>query len=153
MPIENHFEDFVVGSEYSHHWGRTIYATESAQFATMMMHYNPAYFNREYAQHLGYRDLVIDPYLVLATIIGLSVEDNSEGGGPFLGLTGVRFLIPVYAGDTLYAESRVESKRPTASRPGWGIVIWHTIGRNQDGKAVIELQRSNLTKLRDGPKT
>ena len=40
--------------------------------------------------------MVVDPLLVLCTVIGLSVEDLSEAGGPFLGVEDVEFLRPVY---------------------------------------------------------
>ena len=50
-----------------------------------------------------------------------------------LGFSEVRFPAPMYAGDTLRAETRVLSKRLSNSRPGEGVVTLEHTGRNQDG--------------------
>ena len=42
--------------------------------------------------YAGTRRSTPGPLLVLATVIGLSVEDLSEAGGPFLGVNDVEFV-------------------------------------------------------------
>ena len=50
------------------------------------------------------------------------------------------------------AGSTVVSVRESESRPGFGIVTWHTEGYNQRGELVVELNRSNLiAKRRSAP--
>ena len=49
-----------------------------------------------------------------------------------------------FAGDTLYAESTVLSKRESKSRPTQGIVTVSTRGLNQDGKEVMSFERTML---------
>jgi acyl dehydratase len=89
--------------------------------------------------------------LVLCTVVGLSVEDLSEAGGPFLGVDEARFHRPVYPGDTLSASSEVVSARESDSRPGFGVITWHTEGRNQRGEVVVDYRRTNLVaKARGG---
>ena len=61
-----------------------------------------------------------------------------------LGWENVRLTAPVFAGDTLYAESEVLEVRPSRSRPGQGIVRVRTRGFNQDGVTVLEFERSVL---------
>jgi hypothetical protein len=51
---------------------------------------------------------------------------------------------PVFAGDTLYAESTVLSKRESKSRPTQGIVTVFTRGINQDGLEVMRFKRTML---------
>ncbi|MEJ2133591.1 MAG: MaoC family dehydratase N-terminal domain-containing protein, partial [Gammaproteobacteria bacterium] len=89
--------------------------------------------------------------LVFNTVFGMSVEDLSEGGGPFLGVEQCRFLEPVYAGDPLTASSTVVSRRESRGQRGMGIVTWHTEGFNQDGTKVIEFNRTNLVRMRNPP--
>ena len=110
--------------------------------------FTPLYFNAEYARAHGHPDLVIDPLLVLCTTVGLSVEDLSEAGGPFLGVNDIEFHQPVYPGDTLTSSSRVLSKRSSEKRPGTGIVTWRTEGRNQKGELVVSYERTNLVSRR-----
>lgn len=137
-------EEFELGRFFEHHWGRTLTEADNALFTTTTLAYNPLYFNAEYARSEGHPATVINPMLVLCTVVGLSVEDLSEAGGPFLGIDGLTFHAPVYPGDTLKASSTVVSVRPSDSRPGFGIVTWHTEGRNQRGELVVDYKRSNL---------
>src|SRR5579862_1870653 len=81
-----YFEEFKLGDVFTHHWGRTLNAGDNSLFTTLTLHFNPLYFNAEYARAHGHPDVVIHPLLVLCIVVGLSVEDLSEAGGPFLGV-------------------------------------------------------------------
>ena len=63
--------------------------------------------NAEHARSEGHPDVVVSPLLVLCIVVGLSVEDLSEVGGPFLGIDDLTFHLPVHPGDTLTARSTV----------------------------------------------
>jgi|TARA_B110000977_G_scaffold47974_1_gene65194 acyl dehydratase len=150
----NQFEDFEVDQVFEHHWGRTLTAGDAMLFSSIALRYCPLYVNAEYAKSEGHRDMVVDPMLVLATVIGLSVEDLSEVGGPFLGVNGVEFGAYVYPNDTITCVSEVIDKRESASRPDTGIVTWSTSAKNQSGDVVVKYQRTNLVAKRsrhDGP--
>lgn len=144
------YDEFEIGEEIHHHWGRTITENDAIQFTHLTLSYNPLYFNREYAKEMGHPDLVVNPQLVFNMILGLSVEDNSEGlAGPFLGVFDLVYHQPVYPGDTLTAVSTVTNKRKSEKNPDTqGIVGWHTKGYNQRGELVVEFQRSNLSNLK-----
>lgn len=142
------YEDFEPGQVLVHHWGRTLGEGDNALFASAALRFTPLYFNAEYARAHGHPGVVVDPLLVLCTVVGLSVEDLSEAGGPFLGVEDVAFLAPVYPGDTLTARSRVVSKRDSEKRPRFGIVTWETEGRSQKGEVVIRYRRTNLVAKR-----
>lgn len=144
----NKFEDFPVGREFTHHWGRTVSHGDNAIFTTAMCNWNPPYVNAEYARAAGHPDVVVNPMFVLCTVVGLSVEDLSEAGGPFLGLDDCEFHRPVYPGDTLTATSTVLDARLSSSRPDGGVVTWRTEGHNQRGELVVSLRRTNLVARR-----
>lgn len=148
IPRNNVFEDHVVGRVFEHHWGRTVHGSDNIAFSTQTLAFNPVYFNRVAAIADGHADEVVNPLLVFGIVFGLSVEDLSEAGGPFLGARGVRYLKDVHIGDTLYASSTVLDARESESRPDTGIVTWHTVGRNAAGEPVIEFQRTNLVRKR-----
>ena len=139
------YEDFEPGRQFVHHWGRTILESDTVLFSAITMHYNPLYFNREYARSVGYDDVPVNPLFLLYLTLGLSVEDLSEAGGPFLGCNEVRIHGPVYPGVTVYSRSRVLSQRLTASRPGWGVVEWFTEGHDGQGRVLIDFRRRNLS--------
>ncbi len=142
------YEDFVPGRHFKHHWGRTLNEGDNSLFSTLTLHYNPLYFNLEYAKAHGHKQVVVNPYLVFTTVFGLTVEDFSEAGGAFLGLEELTFERPVYAGDTLRAESEVVSRRESEKNPGQGIVTWSTQGFNQRDERVIAFKRTNLVNRR-----
>ena len=58
-------------------------------------------------------------------------------GGPSPGFTNLKWLKPVYPGDTLTYRCKVTGKRVLASRPKWGIVSSMNEGRNQHGELVF----------------
>jgi len=59
----------------------------------------------------------------------------------------VRLPAPVFAGDTLRAETEILSKRESQSRAGQGIVTVLTRGVNQRDEVVIEFERSIMVPL------
>lgn len=143
------YDDFSDGQVLVHHWGRTITASDNVAFTTATCNWNPMHLNAEFARAHGHSDVVVNPMLVLCTAVGLSVEDLSEGGGPFLGLDDATFHRPVYPGDTITATSTVLSRRESASRAGTGIVTWRTEVHNQRGELVLDYHRTNLVARAD----
>jgi acyl dehydratase len=148
-PRGNRFEDFEIGRKFAHHWGRTISQADSQTFSILTLHYNPHYTNEAFAVAHGHPTTPVNPLLVFNTVFGLSVEDLSEGGGPFLGVNKLEFAKPVYPGDTLYAQSEVIAARLSDKRPGYGIATWKTVGTNQNGEVVVSYERSNLVRTRE----
>ena len=59
--------------------------------------------------------------------------------GPSPGFRELRWLKPVYAGDTVTYSSAVIDKRPSSSRPEWGVISVRTEGFNQGGELVISV--------------
>jgi itaconyl-CoA hydratase len=142
------FEDFEVGQVLDHHWGRTLTESDVVTFATATCHWQPLYLNRQFALAHGHPDLVVPPMLALCTVVGVSVEDLSETGGPFLGLGECTFERSLHVGDTLTARSTVLAARLSDSRPGVGIVTWRTEAFHQTGARALSYVRTNLVACR-----
>lgn len=102
---------------------------------------------QRFVQHWGRTVTEVDNTM-FSTVFGLSVEDLSEIGGPFLGVEECVYARDVYPGDTLYATSKVIAARLASHRPGFGIVTWSTVGTAQNGAEVVSFKRSNLVKTR-----
>ena len=149
-PKGHAYEDFEADQVFEHHWGRTLFHSECALFATNTHQHNPLYFNQVYARTQGHKDIQVAPILVFLVVFGLSVEDLSEAGGVFLGVERLTYQKPVYPGDTLTAQSLVLTKRLSRSNPQSGIVTWQTTGHDQYGAQVICFERSNMVARRQG---
>ena len=65
-----------------------------------------------------------------------------------LGMTETSFPKPVFAGDTIRAETRVTDLRPSKSRPGQGIVTFEHVAYNQRDEAVARTLRQALIMAR-----
>lgn len=57
--------------------------------------------------------------------------------GPSPGFTQMRWLKPVYVGDTISYQTEVTAMRPSASRPDFGLVTLFNSGANQHNAQVI----------------
>jgi acyl dehydratase len=147
-PKGHRFHEFEEGRVFRHHWGRTITEADNTLFTTLTQAYSPLYFNAPFAQEHGHPGVVVNPMLVFGIVFGLSVEDLSEAGGPFLGVDELTFHKPVYPGETLTARSTVVARRMSKSRPDQGIVTWHTEGFDASDELVIDFKRSNLIPVR-----
>lgn len=141
------FEDFEVGQTFDHHWGRTLFRGDATLFSTLTLSFNPLYFNLAFAKAHGHPDIVVNPQLVFNVVLGLSVEDCSEIGGPFLGVFDLTYDRAVYPETTLTARSETLEARISDSNPSNGIVTWRTEGFDEDGERVVGFRRSNLVRL------
>ncbi len=144
-------EDFVVGDTYRSRLGRTITETDNTWFTCLTMNTNQMHFNREYAARTEFGEPLVVSTLTLALVLGLSVADTSENAVANLGWSDIKLPKPVYAGDTLWAESEVTSVRESSSRPSCGVVSIRTRGLNQRAEVVIEFARSFMVFKSDAP--
>jgi acyl dehydratase len=142
------YEDFTVGDVYRHPLGRTISETDNTWFTLLTNNSHQIHFNADYAARTEFGRMLVVSTLTLAVVTGLSVSDVSQNAVANLGWDDVRLLSPVFAGDTLYAESEVLQVRPSKSRPSQGLVTVRTRGSNQRGQVVIEYRRTVLVYFR-----
>ncbi|MBV9520586.1 MAG: MaoC family dehydratase [Hyphomicrobiales bacterium] len=67
-------------------------------------------------------------------MLAKGVTPPAMGSSP--GFTDLVWHKPVYAGDTIDFASTLVSKRPSASRPRWGLIFSRNTGTNQKGELV-----------------
>ncbi|MBM3406207.1 MAG: MaoC family dehydratase [Betaproteobacteria bacterium] len=143
-----YFEDFNIGDIYEHRPGRTITETDNTWFTLLTMNTHPMHFDAEYAKHSEFGRCIVCSPLTVALIVGMSVTDVSQKAIANLGWKEIRLPHPLFAGDTLTAESEVLDKRESKSRPSAGLVTVKSRGFNQDGKLVCEFDRTILVAKR-----
>lgn len=143
-----YFEDFTVGDIYEHRPGRTITEYDNTAFTLLTMNTHPLHFDAEYARHSEFGKPLVNSTFTLAVVAGMSVSDTSQKAIANLGWTDIKLSAPVFAGDTIYAESEVLEKRESNSRPNQGIVKIRTIGKKADGTVFMSYERSMLVPMR-----
>ena len=143
-----YLEDFKVGDIYEHRPGRTISEADNTWFTLLSMNKNPLHFDAAYAAKTEFGRPLVDSCLTLSIVTGMSVSDVSQKAVANLGWDKVRLTAPVFAGDTIYAESEVLAVRESKSRPTQGIVTVRTTGRKADGTPFMSFERSVLVPKR-----
>ena len=149
---DNYFEDFAVGDVLIHPRGRTLGDSEHMMITnfvlnTAELHFNQALVDKEPDIYFGGKRVVYGG-IVFAFVVGLASEETSENAICDLGYDNGKHTNPVFAGDTLFAESTVLEKRPS-DRPDAGVVKFKLIGKNQKGQQVLEIEREVLVKRRE----
>ncbi|WP_336630877.1 MULTISPECIES: MaoC family dehydratase [unclassified Microbacterium] len=140
-----YLEEFVEGAVYLHAPGRTVTEADNVLFTTLTMNTQSLHLDAAWSQETEFGERLVNSMFTLSTMVGLSVSQLTQGTiVANLGFDEVSFPAPVRIGDTLYAETRVAGTRPSASRPGQGIVeLAHTM-RNQRGEIVAQATRRTL---------
>ena len=143
-----YWEDFVEGDVFEHRPGRTVLDVDNTYFTLLTLNVQQVHFDAAYAAKTEWKKMLVDSTFTLALLTGMSVRTVSAKVVANLGWDKVRATHPVFAGDTLYAESTVLSKRESKSRPTQGIVTVSTRGINQDGREVMTFERTMLVHRR-----
>jgi acyl dehydratase len=142
--MATYFEDFTPGQHFKHWPGRTITEFDNTWFTLMTMNTNPLHFDAAYAATTQHGQRLVNGLLVLATVVGMSVKDISESAIANLEYESVRHTGPTFAGDTVYAETRVLETTPSRSRADRGVIYVETRGLNQRGEEIMVLRRKVL---------
>ena len=140
------FEEFELGAKYQHRPGRTVTEADNVLFTTLTMNTQALHLDAAFSeaqQPFGQR--LMNSMWTLSTMVGSSVAQLTQGTlVAQLGLGDIRFVHPLFVGDTLYTESTIREKRLSGSRPGNGICVIEHTGRNQDGVIVATARRTVL---------
>ena len=130
-----------MGDVYRSRLGRTVTEADNIWFTLLTNNTNQLHFNTEYGKRTDFGQCLVNSALTLAIVAGLSVTDVSENGFA-LGWDQITLPNPLFAGDTLCAQSEVVEVRESRSRPDRGIVKVRTQGIKQDGTVVMDFTRS-----------
>ena len=143
-----YYEDFVPGDVFEHRPGRTVLDVDNTYFTLLTLNIQEVHFDAAYAAKTEWKKMLVDSTFTLALLTGMSVRTVSAKVVANLGWDKVKATHPVFAGDTLYAESTILSKRDSKSRPTQGIVTVSTRGVNQNGIEVMRFERTMLVHRR-----
>jgi len=143
-----YFEDFGIGQHMVHAVPRTLHGGDISMYMALTGERSPLSSSTEVARSLGFAREVIPDLLVFHIVFGKSVPDVSHNASANLGYADVRFLRPVYPGDTLVAESDVIGLREVSTGDA-GVVYVRTRGINQKGQEVLTFVRWVMVPKRD----
>ena len=145
------YEDFAVGDVFESRLGRTVTEVDNIWFTCLTLNTNQVHFNTPYAERTQFGKPLVNSAFTLALVTGMTVPDTSENAAANLQWTDIKLPKPVFAGDTLWAESEILDLRESKSNPSVGIVTMRCRGINQRREVVIEFKRTFMVYKHDAP--
>ena len=142
-----YFEEFVVGETISHATSRTVSSGDTALYTALYGSRFAVQSSDMFARQVGYTGAPVDDLLVFHIVFGKTVPDISLNAVANLGYADCRFHRPVYAGDTLTADSQVIGLKENSNRET-GVVYVRTHGFNQNGEIVLSYVRWVMVRKR-----
>ena len=146
-----YFEDIAVGDRRE--IGRHTFTAEEIKSFAARFDPQPFHLDEAAAAASHFGALVASGWHTAAMFMRLWVgfqrdviAEQQERGepvartGPSPGFSKLKWLKPVYVGDTIAYASEIIEKRVSASRPEWGIIVSRNTGTNQKGEVVYEFQ-------------
>jgi acyl dehydratase len=153
------FEDIAVGER--RRIGAHLFTAEEIKRFARAFDPQPFHLDEGEAERSHFGRLCASGWHTIAIWMKLNVRDmqleHGSGAaanpaarlGPSPGFDELKWLKPVYAGDTISFESEVIAKRASRSMPEWGLVTIKNVGLNQNGEAAISFIGHVFVERRD----
>jgi 3-hydroxybutyryl-CoA dehydratase len=142
-----YFEDYSLDQIRTSR-GRTITEADIVNFAGLSGDFVELHVNEEYAKKGPFGRRIAHGALIFSISTGLMVQMTSDHEAivAFRGVDQLRFVAPVFIGDTIHVTKKTIDKQ---SKDGIrGLVTFETAVLNQDGKAVLTYIDRLLVKCR-----
>lgn len=144
-----YFEDFETsGPAISR--ARTLTETDVVTFAGLTGDYMEIHTNEEYAKTTKFGRRIVHGALVFSVSMGLGTRMNllDDTLVALAGIDKLRFVAPVFIGDTVHLEKRVVERKEIG--PDMGAVTFESRVVNQRGELVVVYLDKLLMKRRPG---
>jgi acyl dehydratase len=155
------FEDIAVGERFE--VGRQTFDAEGIKAFARLYDPQPFHVDEEAARRSHFGALVASGWQTASVWMRLMVEyqrreDASRRArgepvaelGPSPGFRELKWLKPVYPGDTITYATEIVETRASNSRPGWGLISLRNTGVNQKGEPVISFISTAFAERRKG---
>jgi oxepin-CoA hydrolase / 3-oxo-5,6-dehydrosuberyl-CoA semialdehyde dehydrogenase len=150
-PFRKYFDELEIGETLITH-RRTVTEADIVNFAGISGDFFYAHMDDIAAKDSLFEKRVAHGYFVLSAAAGLFVD---PAPGPVLanyGLDNLRFVKPVYVGDTIQARLTCKQKTPKDTQPDTvpqGVVAWDVEVTNQDAEPVAVYTILTLVKRQE----
>jgi len=142
-----YFEDYVVDA-VSNSRGRTVTEADIVNFAGLSGDFIELHTNEEYARRGPFGRRIAHGALIFSISTGLMVQiaGDPESIVAFYGVDRLRFVAPVFIGDTIHVSQRIlEKHKKNAER---GVVAFEITVHKQDATPVVVYTARLMVKTR-----
>jgi 2-methylfumaryl-CoA hydratase len=144
----NYFEDFELGQTLYHATPRTITEGDVSLYTALYGNRFALQSADSFAIDCGLQAAPVDDLLVFHIVFGKTVPDISLNAVANLGYADVKFIAPVYPGDSVQTSSEVIGLKEN-SNGKTGVVYVRSTGVNQMGEVVLDYVRWVMVRKKD----
>jgi acyl dehydratase len=149
--LDKYFEEYAVGEKLESQ-SRTITEADIVNFAGVSGDFHPASMSRTFSrERLGFDRMMAQGALVLSVAMGLAWLMKLNSRNLTYGYDRVRFVKPVFAGDTIYVVGTVIETSDYPKRPTHGRLVMRLEVLKEDGQLAIVMDHVMLVERCDGP--
>jgi len=141
-----HFEDYTVGAE-RRSFGRTITDADIVLHAGQTGDFYPHHMDAEWCRTQEFKQRIAHGTLVFSVAVGQTAGEVNPVAFSY-GYDRIRFIKPVFIGDTLTSRCTVKEKRDHPKRADHGIVVELVEALNQRGETVLAAEHLLLVRRR-----
>lgn len=143
------FEDYVVGAQ-RRSFGRTVTEADIVLHAGQTGDFYPHHMDAEWCRTQDFKQRIAHGTLVFSVAVGQTAGAVNPVAFSY-GYDRVRFVKPVFIGDTLTSRCTVKEKRDHPRRADHGVVVELVEALNQRGETVLSAEHLLLVRRRSGP--
>ena len=149
MSIPRYMEDYALGS-VRRSTGRTISEADIVLHAGQTGDFYPHHVDAEWCKTQEFKQRIAHGTLVFSVAVGQTAGEINPVAMSY-GYDRVRFIKPVFIGDTLTAQCTVKEKRDHPKRPDHGIIVEAVESINQKNETVLAAEHLLLVRRRPVP--
>jgi len=146
MIHEHYFEDYVIGATHRT-FGRTVTESDILVHAGHTGDFFPHHVDAVWCAAQPFGQRIAHGTLVFSIGIGLTATRINPRAMSY-GYDKLRFLQPVFIGDTITTHTEILEKRPHPKRSSRGVVVEQVHVRNQSDQTVLACQHLYLVERR-----
>lgn len=149
MALTRYFEDYAPGGARES-TGRTVTEADIVLHAGQTGDFYPHHLDAEWCRTQPFGQRIAHGTLIFSLAVGQTAGEINPEAFTY-GYDRVRFVRPVFIGDTLTSRCSVKEKREDPRRPGHGLVVEQIEARNQKGETVLAAEHLLLVRRRPPP--
>lgn len=133
-----YFEDYEIGQVHHSH-GRTITEADIVLHAGQTGDFYPHHMDAEFCKQQPFKERIAHGTLILSVAVGMLAGEINDVAMSY-GYDGIRFIRPVFIGDTITAHATIAEKRDYKKNPEeFGLVDEKVEVTNHKGELVMAL--------------
>lgn len=130
-----YYEDYEIGS-VRESIGRTITETDIIMHAGQTGDFFPHHLDKEFAKTTAFGKRIAHGTLTFSIGVGLTANVINPAAFSY-GYDRLRFIGPVFIGDTIHTKVTIKEKKDHKKNPDMGVVTEALEVINQDGRVVL----------------